>query len=89
MNEKGYIFAKVNPEYAQRDNVVDVTYKVQPGKKIYINQITIDGNDRTLDKVIRSKLSIAEGDAYNISEIQKSRKKLMSSDFFETVKVNS
>lgn len=45
-----------------------------PGKKIYINQITIDGNDRTLDKVIRSKLSVAEGDAYNISEIQKSRK---------------
>lgn len=89
LNEKGYIFAKVNPEYAQLDNVVDVTYKVLPGKKIYINQITIDGNDRTLDKVIRSKLSIAEGDAYNISEIQKSRKKLMSSDFFETVKVNS
>ncbi|WP_320157497.1 outer membrane protein assembly factor BamA [Wolbachia endosymbiont (group A) of Anomoia purmunda] len=89
LNEKGYIFAKVNPEYAQRDNVVDVTYRVLPGKKIYINQITIDGNDRTLDKMIRSKLSIAEGDAYNISEIQKSRKKLMSSDFFETVKVNS
>ncbi len=89
LNEKGYIFAKVNPEYAQRDNVVDVTYRVLPGKKIYINQITIDGNDRTLDKVIRSKLSVAEGDAYNISEIQKSRKKLMSSDFFETVKVNS
>ncbi|MGL9757946.1 MAG: outer membrane protein assembly factor BamA [Wolbachia sp.] len=89
LNEKGYIFAKVNPEYAQRDNVVDVTYRVLPGKKIYINQITIDGNDRTLDKVIRSKLSIAEGDAYNISEIQKSRKKLMSSDFFETVKINS
>ncbi len=89
LNEKGYIFAKVNPEYAQRDNVVDVTYRVLPGKKIYINQITIDGNDRTLDKVIRSKLSVAEGDAYNISEIQKSRKKLISSDFFETVKVNS
>lgn len=89
LNEKGYIFAKVNPEYAQRDNVVDVTYRVLPGKKIYINQITIDGNDRTLDKVIRSKLSIAEGDAYNISEIQKSRRKLIGSDFFETVKINS
>lgn len=89
LNEKGYIFAKVNPEYAQRDNVVDITYKVLPGKKIYVNQITIDGNDRTLDQVIRSKLTIAEGDAYNISEIQKSRRKLISTDFFETVKTNS
>ncbi|QOD37942.1 outer membrane protein assembly factor BamA [Candidatus Wolbachia massiliensis] len=89
LNEKGYIFAKVNPEYAQRGNIVDVTYRVLPGKKIYVNQITIDGNDRTLDKVIRSKLSIVEGDAYNISEIQKSRRKLIGSDFFETVKINS
>ncbi|MDM8335162.1 outer membrane protein assembly factor BamA [Wolbachia pipientis] len=89
LNERGYIFAKVNPEYEQHDNVVDVTYKVLPGKKIYVNQITIDGNDRTLDKVIRSKLSIAEGDAYNTSEIEKSRRKLIGSDFFETVKINS
>jgi len=89
LNERGYIFAKVNPEYAQRDNFVDITYKVLPGKKIYINQITIDGNDRTLDQVIRSKLTVAEGDAYNVSEIQKSRRKLIGSDFFETVKINS
>ncbi|MGL9757336.1 MAG: outer membrane protein assembly factor BamA [Wolbachia sp.] len=89
LNEKGYIFAKVNPEYTQHNNIVDVTYKVLPGKKIYINQITIDGNDRTLDKVIRRKLSMAEGDAYNTSEIKKSRRKLIYSDFFETVKINS
>ncbi|WP_254229879.1 outer membrane protein assembly factor BamA [Wolbachia pipientis] len=89
LNKKGYIFAKVNPEYTQHNNIVDVTYKVLPGKKIYINQITIDGNDRTLDKVIRRKLSMAEGDAYNTSEIQKSRRKLIYSDFFETVKINS
>ncbi|UIP91454.1 outer membrane protein assembly factor BamA [Wolbachia pipientis] len=89
LSEKGYIFAKVNPEYTQHNNIVDVTYKVLPGKKIYINQITIDGNDRTLDKVIRRKLSMAEGDAYNTSEIQKSRRNLIYSDFFETVKINS
>lgn len=89
LNEKGYIFAKVNPEYTQHNNILDVTYKVLPGKKIYINQITIDGNDRTLDKVIRRKLSMAEGDAYTTSEIQKSRRKLIYSDFFETVKINS
>ncbi|QIT36102.1 outer membrane protein assembly factor BamA [Wolbachia endosymbiont of Brugia pahangi] len=89
LNEIGYIFAKVNPEYTQHGNVVDVTYRVLPGKKIYINQITIDGNDRTLDKVIRSKLSVAEGDAYNTSEVQKSRRRLIGSDFFETVKINS
>ncbi|WP_044135394.1 outer membrane protein assembly factor BamA [Wolbachia endosymbiont of Onchocerca ochengi] len=89
LSERGYIFAEVNPEYTQRGNVIDVTYKVLPGKKIYVNRIIISGNDRTLDKVIRSKLSIAEGDAYNTSKIQKSYRKLVSSDFFETVKIDS
>jgi len=89
LNEKGYVFAKVNPEYTQHDDVVDVTYKIFPGKKIYINQITIDDNNRTLDEVIRSKLSIAEGDAYNILEIQKSRRRLLGSDFFSSVKIGN
>ncbi|MCA4775371.1 outer membrane protein assembly factor BamA, partial [Wolbachia endosymbiont of Mansonella ozzardi] len=89
LNGRGYIFAKVNPEYAERGNIIDVTYKVLPGKKIYINQIIIDGNNRTLDKVIRSKLSVAEGDAYNTFEIQKSHRKLIGSDFFEAVKIDS
>lgn len=89
LNEKGYVFAKVNPEYVQHDSVVDVIYKIFPDKKIYINQITIDGNHRTLDQVIRNKLSVAEGDVYNILEIQKSRRKLLGSDFFSAVNIDS
>ncbi|QKX00809.1 outer membrane protein assembly factor BamA [Wolbachia endosymbiont of Dipetalonema caudispina] len=89
LNERGYLFAKVSPEYTQRGSIVDITYKVLPGKKMYINQIIIDGNNRTLDRVIRSKLSVVEGDAYNAFEIQKSYKKLINSDFFEEVKINS
>ncbi|QKX01507.1 outer membrane protein assembly factor BamA [Wolbachia endosymbiont of Cruorifilaria tuberocauda] len=89
LSERGYLFAKVEPEYKQHDNIVDVAYKILPGNRIYINRITIDGNDRTLDKVIRGKLSVVEGDLYNISEIQMSHKKLVSSDFFEAVKINS
>lgn len=34
------------------DETEDVIYKIFPGKKIYINQITIDGNHRTLDQVM-------------------------------------
>ncbi|MDN5248241.1 MAG: outer membrane protein assembly factor BamA [Wolbachia endosymbiont of Tyrophagus putrescentiae] len=89
LSEKGYVFAKVNSDYIEHGNVVDIVYKISPGKKIYVNQITINGNDRTLDQVIRSKLSITEGDPYNISEIQKSRRRLLGSDFFSSVKIDN
>ncbi|WFW29736.1 MAG: outer membrane protein assembly factor BamA [Wolbachia endosymbiont of Menacanthus eurysternus] len=89
LSEKGYISARVDPEYIEFDNVINVTYKVLPGKKKYINQITINGNNRTLDKVIRNKLDIVEGDTYNISEIQKSYKKLINTGFFESVKMDN
>lgn len=89
LNTRGYIFAKVNPEYSQHENFIDVIYNIFPGKKTYINQITINGNDRTLDKIIRGKLSAVEGDPYNVLEIQKSRKRILSTDFFSSVKINN
>ena len=89
LNTRGYIFAKVNPEYLQHENVIDVTYNIFPGKKTYINQITINGNNRTLDKIIRGKLSTVEGDPYDILEIQKSRRRILSTDFFSSVKINN
>ncbi|MDG7055929.1 MAG: outer membrane protein assembly factor BamA [Wolbachia endosymbiont of Meromenopon meropis] len=89
LNEKGYIFAKINPEYIQHDNVVDVIYVVVPGKKIYIDRIIIEGNDRTSDNVIRSKLYVAEGDPYDTFKVQKSHKKLIENNFFESVRMNN
>ncbi|WP_333023726.1 outer membrane protein assembly factor BamA, partial [Wolbachia endosymbiont of Pentidionis agamae] len=89
LNDKGYVFAEVDVEYEQHENVIDVNYKISPGSRIYVNNIIIDGNNRTLDHVIRSKLNIAEGDQYNTLEIKKARRRLENTDFFESVKINS
>ncbi|OEY86779.1 outer membrane protein assembly factor BamA [Wolbachia pipientis] len=88
LNEKGYMFAKVSSEYATNNNIIDINYRISPGEKTYVNKIIIDGNDRTWDQVIRSKVSIAEGDPYNGSEINKSYHRLMGTDFFSAVKIN-
>ncbi len=88
LNEKGYIFATVDPEYVKTNDIIDINYKISRANKTYVNKITIDGNDRTLDQVIRSKLDIAEGDPYNISTISKAYRNLMSTDFFSSVKVD-
>lgn len=89
LNDKGYIFAQVEPEYNKHEDIVDIIYKVSIGKKAYINRVDISGNNRTLDKVIRRQLSISEGDPYNIPLVQKSRRKLINTGFFEVVDIES
>ncbi|GHM58469.1 MAG: outer membrane protein assembly factor BamA [Candidatus Mesenet longicola] len=89
LNDKGYIFAQVEPEYNKREGIVDISYKVSIGKEEYINRIDISGNNKTLDKVVRRQLSISEGDPYNILLVQKSRRKLINTGLFETVDIES
>ncbi len=89
LNDKGYIFATVEPEYNKHENIVDINYKISIGSKAYINRIDISGNNRTLDQVIRRQLNISEGDAYSISAIQKSRRKLINTGFFEMADIES
>ena len=72
--KNGIPFISVQPSLIRKeDNSIDVVFNVIPAKKNYINKIIISGNTRTLDKVIRRKLRIAEGDAYNSVLIKRSR----------------
>ncbi|MDA9559187.1 outer membrane protein assembly factor BamA, partial [Alphaproteobacteria bacterium] len=64
-----------------------VVFNVIPAKKNYINKIIISGNTRTLDKVIRRKLRIAEGDAYNRVLIKRSRLLVNNMGHFSKVEV--
>ena len=70
----GIPFVKVNPRLIRNDDKsIDVSFVIEPADKKYINKIIISGNTRTLDKVIRRRLRIAEGDAYNRVLLKRSR----------------
>ena len=40
---------------------VDIDYEVDPGEKVYIRNVQISGNDRTVDRVVRRELYLTEG----------------------------
>ena len=44
---------------------VDIDLEINEGPRVYVNEINIAGNTRTVDKVIRREFSLTEGDAYN------------------------
>ena len=67
VSEQGFAFARVRPRAAREPGarLINVTYVIDEGPRIYIERINIIGNLRTHDYVVRREFRLAEGDAYN------------------------
>ncbi|MEM7616800.1 MAG: outer membrane protein assembly factor BamA, partial [Pseudomonadota bacterium] len=85
--EKGYAFVAIDPiiNKNSKKQLVNITYNIKQGSKIYIENINITGNTRTLDKVIRREFRLHETDPYNASKIRRSRQRIQNLGFFEKV----
>jgi len=85
----GYAFVDIRPKANQdRENrTVDVTLLVGEGEKAFVERIDIVGNVRTLDKVIRREMQLVEGDAFNTSKLNRSRRRIRNLGFFSNVSV--
>lgn len=85
---KGYAFADVKFDIKKNeDSSVDIIYNVIPNDKVYINDVLISGNARTLDRVVRRNIYLAPGDLFNLTDFNDSKAKLNRSGFFENVKI--
>jgi len=89
--EEGFAFVEVVPRGNRNfeTNTIDVTYLVDEGARVFIEDIRILGNDRTRDYVIRREFEISEGDAYNRVLVQKTRNRIQRLGFFESVNVST
>jgi outer membrane protein insertion porin family len=89
--DSGFAFADVTPTTREdpENRLVDITYTVNKGEKVYFNTIDIAGNTRTRDKVIRRELRIHEQQVYSGSRLKRSVRNLHRLDFFEDVKVDT
>jgi outer membrane protein insertion porin family len=89
LNENGYAFIKIEPilEKDQPKSLANLTYKIQEGPKVYIERININGNVRTLDKVVRREFRLAEGDPYNASKLRRSQQRIRNLGFFDKVEL--
>ncbi|OCL85066.1 Outer membrane protein assembly factor BamA precursor [Arcobacter porcinus] len=84
---KGYAYAEVmfDLKKDEQTHKVDVIFNAIPGKKVYINDVKISGNSRTLDRVIRRNVLLAPKELYNLTDINDSKNRLKRTGFFENV----
>jgi outer membrane protein insertion porin family len=80
----GYAFVDVNPrlERNPESRTIDLTFDVNEGPRVYVERINITGNVRTLDKVIRREIRIAEGDAFNRVLVDRSKSRVKALGYF-------
>ncbi|MGF1631115.1 MAG: outer membrane protein assembly factor BamA [Kiloniellaceae bacterium] len=87
----GYAFVDIRPRVERdRENLtIDIDYDIQEGPKVFVERIDIEGNIRTLDRVIRREFRLVEGDAFNTSKLRRSRQRVQNLGFFKTVTVDN
>ena len=91
LGEEGYAFANINvaPELNAQNHQVGLTFYVDPGRLTSIRRISIAGNTRTRDEVIRRELRQLESAQYNGEGIKRSKERLDLLGYFETVSIET
>jgi outer membrane protein insertion porin family len=89
--DRGYAFANVDPR-TQVDPLthsINVTIRITPGEKILVDRISISGNVRTRDYVIRRQLAIEEQEPYSAAKIRASKARLDRLGLFSQTQIST
>jgi outer membrane protein insertion porin family len=89
--DRGYAYVNITPltSIDLQKRTVGVTFEIEKGQKVYFERINIRGNSKTRDKVIRREMKIAEGELYNQTDLETSRKRINALGYFEKVDVST
>jgi outer membrane protein insertion porin family len=88
--DEGYARVQVNPqtELHMETRIVDVVVTIQRGPLVYIERIEVKGNEKTRDEVLRREARIAESQLYSQTLVERSKERMMSLGYFETVDIS-
>ncbi len=91
VGDRGYAFIDIRPllNRNREQHTIDLTYDIAEGPRVYIERIDVNGNVRTLDRVIRREFTLAEGDAFNSSKLKRAENALKSLGYFKKVEVTN
>lgn len=91
LGNDGYAFANVNavPELDKDKRQAAFTFFIDPGRRVYVRRIKINGNTRTRDEVIRREMRQFEGGWYSADKIGLSRTRIDKLGYFTEVNIET
>jgi len=82
---QGYIFAHIDPSIEPDDDskTVNLSFYSELGNKIHLNKITIKGNKKSRDKIIRRRINLKEGELITQTQMDTSKQGVESLGYFD------
>jgi outer membrane protein insertion porin family len=89
--KQGRDFVRVEPRVTRNDRArtLDIEFVILRGPRVFVERIDIEGNQTTLDRVIRRQFRTAEGDPFNPREIRNTAERIRALGFFADVQVSA
>jgi outer membrane protein insertion porin family len=87
----GYAFARVEPqpEIDRVNNRVQLVLQAEPARRVYVRRVSVGGNNKTRDEVIRREFRQYEASWYDGDKIKLSRDRVDRLGFFTDVNVET
>lgn len=87
--DKGYAYVEINPDLKpdNENNTVKINYIIKPHSQIYVRNVTISGNEKTADSVVRREMYLTEGELYNRTDLVDSKNSLRRTGYFDDVQI--
>ena len=87
--QKGFAFVRVQPRPRKdtENRIIDITFELDEGNRVFVERIEIEGNVQTLDRVIRREIELVEGDPFDARKIRRARRAIRGLDYFERVEI--
>ncbi|MEJ6479247.1 MAG: outer membrane protein assembly factor BamA [Octadecabacter sp.] len=88
---QGINFMRVEPRITRndRDLTLDIEFVLVRGDRIFVERIDIEGNNTTLDRVVRNQFTAVEGDPFNPREIRQSAERIRALGYFVNADVDA
>lgn len=88
---EGYAFAEVEPfpNIDELSKVVEVDYKIDAGKRVYIRRIEFSGNEKTNDETLRREMRFLEGDWFSQGKLQRSQARIQRLSYVESMSMDT
>lgn len=82
--DDGYLFFSVNPvEVSVEGDSIDIEMRIYEGEQATIKNVTISGNDRTRDHVVRRELRTIPGEKFSRADIIQTQQRLSQLGYFD------
>ncbi|MCB1562334.1 MAG: outer membrane protein assembly factor BamA [Alphaproteobacteria bacterium] len=88
--DRQYAFVNVRPDISRNREArtIDLSFVIDESPRVFVERVNVNGNMRTLDKVIRREMELVEGDPFNKTKLAESEQNIRNLDFFESVNMD-